>query len=244
MDEKVQKTAVIVDDELLTRLDFTQMLGDLGISVVGEAGDGFDAVDICREKRPDLVLIDIRMPVFDGLGATDLIIRDDLAGSVIVVSAYDDEETIRQAVRSGVATYLVKPVERQTLFIAVETALAARRRIDQLREQVSRAESALQDMKLIDRAKAKLASEQIVSEAEAYRIIQKTAMDKQVPMRQIALHVLHAKGEDEVMQRAKEYLMETGSLSEKQAYRRIRAAAERKGVSVNDAAATILRGEE
>lgn len=238
--DKKDITAVIVDDELITKLDFTQMLAEMGIVVIGEASDGFDAVEICKIKQPDIVLMDIRMPVFDGIGATDIILRDDLARCVVIISAYNDETTIRQAIASGVSAYLIKPVDDRALFIAVQIALSTRDQMDRLRERLFQAEEALEDIKLIDRAKAKVASDSQISEAEAYRMIQKSAMDKQTPMRDIARHIVDANNDSLFLQRAKSHLMKRDGLSEKAAYRRILNLAEAKQINMRDAAREIL----
>ena len=108
-------TVVIVDDEPITRMDLSDMLRELGFTVAGEAADGFDAIELCRSLRPDVVLMDVRMPVFDGLTATETILEEDLAGCVILLTAFSDREIIDRASRAGVTGYLVKPIDQKSL---------------------------------------------------------------------------------------------------------------------------------
>lgn len=234
------KTAVVVDDELITRMDFSGMLSDMGYLVVGEAADGFDAVELCRDKRPDFVLMDISMPIFNGLTATEQIIADGLSKTVIILSAFCDEPTVKKAAALGVRAYLVKPVDKNALFAAVETALASAGREKELLARASAAENALNEMKLIDRAKRALAESEAVSESEAYRKIQKLSMDKRCPMATVAESILKNREDTAAVQKAKAALMATG-MSESGAFRRISAYAEETGLSMGDAALAILR---
>ena len=96
-------SVAVIDDEPITRMDIAGMLKDLGYSVVGEAGDGFDAVALCRAKHPDVVLMDVKMPVFDGLSASKVILDEDLAGSVVLLTAFSDEEIVKKAGEIGVS---------------------------------------------------------------------------------------------------------------------------------------------
>ena len=240
--ERSGKTAVVVDDELITRLDFSGMLSDLGFTVTGSAADGFDAVEICRNTRPDLVLMDISMPIFNGLSAAEKILQEGLARAVVIVSAFSDRETIRKAADLGVKGYLVKPVETNALCACVEVALAAAGREARLRDEKLAAEEALADAKIIDKAKRILAAADKISEPEAYRKIQKVAMDKRSTMRKIAESILDST-EDRFVAKAKTILREAG-LSDRQAYRRIQKTAAAFDIPVEEAAAMIVRDPE
>ena len=179
-------SVAVIDDEPITRMDIAGMLKDLGYSVVGEAGDGFDAVALCRAKHPDVVLMDVKMPVFDGLSASKVILAEDLAGSVVLLTAFSDEEIVEKASRIGVSGYLVKPVEQQRLRPVIEVAVAQSRRLRESRKETEDANRRLEESKLIARAQSVYAKKEHVSESDAYQVLRKTAMDKRLPLAVIA----------------------------------------------------------
>ena len=110
--EQERRTAAVLDDEPLTRMDLRDMLTEQGFDVVGEAADGFDAVELCREKHPDVVLMDVKMPVFDGLTASETILTENLADCVVQLTAFSDGGIVESAGQAGVTGYLVKPIDR------------------------------------------------------------------------------------------------------------------------------------
>ena len=179
-------TIAVVDDEPITRMDIAGMLRDLGYAVAFEAGDGFDAVAGCRGKRPDVVLMDVKMPVFDGLSAAEAILKEDLASSVILLTAFSDEEIVKKAGEIGVSGYLVKPVEQRLLRPAIEVAMAQSARLRESRCETQAAQRKLEESKLIAKAQSAYAKKEGVSEGEAYQILRKTAMDKRLPFAVIA----------------------------------------------------------
>jgi len=233
---------VISDDEPIIRLDLAQMLENLGMEVVGEAADGFDAVECCRSLKPDLVLMDISMPLFDGLKAARTLLEEKLAKAVLIVSAFSEPELIQKAAELGVGAYLVKPIEERNLLPAIEVSLAQYRRQKKLEDKLEQASQNLQERAVIDRAKLVVARENHITESEAYRLLQKMAMDKRRPMGVLAKSILEQSEQRSQVNRAKRELMEHKGLSEKAAYRAIQNAAEKKNISTAEAAEAILEG--
>ncbi|MDO4492423.1 MAG: response regulator [Clostridia bacterium] len=180
----------IVDDEPITRMDLRCMLEDLGYTVTGEAGDGFDAVQLCKQDPPDLVLMDVKMPVFDGLTAAERILSERLAGCVVLLTAFNDTEIIEAAKRIGVTGYLVKPVEQRLLRPTVEMALAQAERLRSSERETETVKKQLSDAKTIARAQAVLAKREGITETEAYTLLRKLSMDKRLPMAALAEAVL------------------------------------------------------
>lgn len=238
------RTAIVVDDEPITRLDLVQMLEELGIETLCSVMDGFEAVECCRKLHPDYVLMDLYMPVFDGLSAAEEIMSQGLAKCVIIITGYGDAETIERAAQAGVMGYLVKPVERRQLQPVLVLAHAHYRRLEVLEGRAQSAERKLEDTKIIERAKLQLAQSDGITEREAYQKLQKLAMDKRCPMITIAKHVLSASSEREVINRAKCVLMQELGISEEESYKLIIHEAKKKGVTPGAFAreATMKRG--
>ena len=232
--------AIVVDDEPITRLDLVQMLEEMDITVVGSVADGFDGVDLCQNTHPDVVLMDINMPLFDGLSAAEKIISNKLAGCVIIISGYGDRANITRAAQAGVAGWIVKPVEKQQLLPVLEIALADAARVAKLHEENLRLEQKLNSMKLVDRAKALLAEQRQISEKEAYRQIQLLAMEKRCSLIVIAKHIVESGSDRETVNKAKEVLMHNRGLSESAAYKALSAMAEINGIPLVSAARSVL----
>ena len=153
------RTVIIVDDEPITRMDLAEMLAELDFTVLGEAGDGFDAIELCRARRPDVVLMDVKMPVFDGLTAAETIVADDLAECVVLLTAFGHGDIVERANRIGVTGYLVKPIEQRMLLPTIEVALAQSRRLRQSRREAEQARRQVEESKVIARAQGLLAKE-------------------------------------------------------------------------------------
>ena len=193
------RTVVVVDDEPIMRLDLRMMLEELGLSPVGEASDGFDAVEVCRQQRPDVVLMDVKMPVFDGFGAAEVILIEELAGCVVISTAFFDAQFIERANQIGVTGYLVKPIEQRLLLPTIEVALAQSERLREARRQTKAAQQKLADSRVIEQAKALLARERGIAESEAYRELQRLAMDKRCSIASLAATVVQRSSQREVV---------------------------------------------
>lgn len=188
--EKTRRTAVIVDDEPVTRMDLADMLEEAGFRVAGEAGDGFDAVELCEEKRPDVVLMDVKMPVFDGLTAAETILSRELAGCVVLLTAFQDREIVERAGRIGVTGYLAKPIDPRCLLPTLELALAQSERLQGSREQARLVRQQMEDDRLVHRAQRAMARRMGCTEEEAYHKMRRMAMDKRVTVASLARRLL------------------------------------------------------
>lgn len=237
----MKRTVLVVDDEPIIRMDLRQMLEDMDFEVCGEAGDGFDAEELCRSLSPDIVLMDLEMPVFDGLSAAETIINEDLAGCVVICTGFADEKFIADAGRIGAAGYLVKPIEERTLKPALEVAWAQSRRLRRLKEESGQLEEKLKELKFIDRAKALLAKEKGIPESEAYHQMQKTAMEKRIPLGKVADMVLRRAARSDTVKIYKAKLMKEQELSEKEAFKKITAAAAKLGIRPEEYAERMLK---
>jgi two-component system, response regulator PdtaR len=188
----MERTRIIVaDDEALIRMDLREMLTNLGYLVVGEVADGRSAVNQARELRPDVVVMDIKMPDMDGIEAAKVLTEERIAPTVLL-SAYGQRELVERAREAGVVAYLVKPYREEELAPAIEVALARFREFQTLQKQVDDLQAALETRKLVDRAKGILMDKQGLSEAEAFRKIQKMSMDNRKPMKDVAEAIILA----------------------------------------------------
>lgn len=179
-------TIVIVDDEPITRLDVKDMLQFAGYNVVGEASDGFEAIRVCDEMKPDLVIMDIKMPLLDGLTASKKIVSDGSASGIILLTAYSDRHYINKATEFGALGYLVKPLHEQSLIPTVELALSKGNQIKQLQKELDTVTKKLAERKTIEKAKGKLMASEGLTEDAAYKKLRTISMKKRVPMIEIA----------------------------------------------------------
>ncbi|CUU11229.1 MAG: response regulator [Armatimonadetes bacterium] len=182
---------VIADDEPIILLDLRQMLEELGISVVGEASDGRQAVEKVRQLKPDLAILDIKMPEMDGIEAARILHQERLA-PVLILTAYSDRELIERAKQAGVYGYLVKPFKQADLMPAIEIALSRYHDTLELEQQVNDLKDALETRKIIERAKGILMDTYGLREQEAYRRIQVQSMNTRKSMREIAEAIIIA----------------------------------------------------
>lgn len=176
---------VIAEDEAIIRLDLKETLEEEGYEVVGETGRGDKAVDLVRELRPDLAILDIKMPGMDGIEAARLITKDRICG-VLVLTAFSQREVIEQARDAGALAFLVKPFQKTDLVPAIEVAIARFREMQALNGEVDALEEQLVTRKSIDRAKGILIDQCSMSESDAYGFIQRGAMNHRSTMKAVA----------------------------------------------------------
>lgn len=176
---------IVADDESIVRMDLREMLDSLGYLVVGEAGDGESAVHLSRELKPDIVIMDIKMPGMDGIDAGRMLTEERIA-PVLLLTAYSQQDLVERAKEAGVMAYIVKPFHEADLAPAIEVALRRWREFRALEQEVEDLKEALETRKLVDRAKGILMDTQGLSEADAFRRIQKTSMDQRKPMKEVA----------------------------------------------------------
>ncbi|QCV86968.1 response regulator [Acidipropionibacterium jensenii] len=187
---------VVAEDEALIRLDLTELLEEQGYEVVGQAGDGEEAVALATELEPDLVVMDVKMPKMDGITAADKIAEDRIC-AVVMLTAFSQRDLIERAKEAGAMAYVVKPFDASDVVPAIEIALARFAEIRAVEDEVSDLEERLESRKVVDHAKGILQSSLGLSEPEAFRWIQKTAMDLRKPMREVAQGVIaHDDGGD------------------------------------------------
>ncbi|WP_233552621.1 ANTAR domain-containing response regulator [Jiangella rhizosphaerae] len=183
------RRVLVAEDESLIRLDLIEMLGEEGYEVVGEAADGASAVRLAEEHRPDLVVMDVKMPVLDGISAAARIVEQRIA-PVLILTAFSQRDLVERARDAGAMAYLVKPFSKADLVPAIEMALSRHEEITQLENEVADLNERLETRKLVDRAKGILQTRYGLSEPDAFRWIQKAAMDKRTSMREVAKVVL------------------------------------------------------
>lgn len=180
---------VIAEDEALIRLDLKEMLEEEGYTVVGEAGDGETAVALAQEHRPDLVIMDVKMPVLDGISAAERIAADSIA-PVLMLTAFSQRELVERARDAGAMAYLVKPFSKSDVVPAIEMAVSRFTELKALEKEVADLAQRLETRKLVDRAKSVLQTQYGLTEPAAFRWIQKTSMDRRLSMRQVAEAVI------------------------------------------------------
>jgi response regulator NasT len=183
------RRVVIAEDEALIRLDLAEMLAEDGYDVVGEAGDGERAVELAEELRPDLVVLDVKMPKLDGISAAQRIAEQRIA-PVVILTAFSQRDLVERARDAGAMAYLVKPFGKNDLVPAIEMAVSRFAELQMLETEVADLTERLETRKLVDRAKGILQEQLDLSEPDSFRWIQKTAMDLRLSMRQVAEGVI------------------------------------------------------
>ena len=180
---------VIAEDEALIRLDLKEMLEEEGYTVVGEAGDGEQAVELVREHKPDLVILDVKMPKLDGISAAEKIAEESIA-PVLMLTAFSQRDLVERARDAGAMAYLVKPFSKSDVVPAIEMAVSRFAELKALEGEIADLTQRLETRKLVDRAKSVLQTEYGLTEPAAFRWIQKTSMDRRMSMQQVAQAVI------------------------------------------------------
>jgi len=170
------------------------MLNGRGYEVVAEASDGFDAVESCKKYHPNLVLLDVKMPLVDGLAAAKIIGDEDLADTMMMLTAYSESEFVEQAKVVGVSGYLVKPIDEKSLIPSIEMAIARNREMRKLRKDIANVSERLESRSLIEKAKGLVMQQQMVTEQEAYDYIRDLSRVKNISMRRVSEIILVKSG--------------------------------------------------
>ena len=182
---------LIADNESIIRMDLKELLEEAGHEVVAEAVDGLKAVELTRKHKPDLVIMDIKMPEMDGIAAAKIISNEKLA-PVLLLTAYSQKEIVEKAKDSGFLAYLVKPVKESNLFPAMEIALSRFQEYLEIEQELLDLRNSLETRKILDRAKGLLMDAYNLSEQEAFRRIQQYSMAKRKSIREVAESIIEA----------------------------------------------------
>ena len=189
MSESAPRRVLLAEDEALIRLDLKEMLEEEGFVVVGEAGDGQSAVELAQQLRPDVVILDVKMPVLDGISAAEQVVAARIA-PVVILTAFSDRDLVERAREAGAMAYLVKPFQKKDLVPTIEMAVSRFAEIVALEGEVADLNGRLEARKLIDRAKSVLQTEHALTEPDAFRWIQRASMDQRRSMRTVAQDVV------------------------------------------------------
>ena len=183
------RRVVVAEDESLIRMDIVEILRDNGFEVVGEAGDGETAVALATELRPDLVVMDVKMPLLDGISAAERLNKDHIA-PVVLLTAFSQKELVERAVDAGVYSYVVKPFTPNDLLPQLEIAISRYAQVIALETEVADLVERFETRKLVDRAKGLLNDKMGLTEPEAFRWIQKASMDRRLTMQDVAKAII------------------------------------------------------
>ena len=188
MNELVLPSVIVAEDEAIIRLDIVETLKESGFDVIGQAGDGAEAVRLALELKPQLVLMDIKMPGTDGLQAAEILKEHKVP--VVLLTAFSSPELVERASEAGVYSYVVKPFNPSNLIPALRIALSLHERMSTAANELDEMNEKLETRKLVDRAKGLLTEKMKLNEPEAFRWIQKASMDRRLSMKQVALTVI------------------------------------------------------
>lgn len=188
---------MVVDDEPILRMDLKEMLQEEGYHVVAEGKNGEEAVDLVYRVKPDLVIMDVKMPKMNGIKASQ-IIRQISDSAVLLLTAFSQQDLVRDAREAGVMAYVVKPFSEEDLIPAVEMALGQRERMKRLKQELFQAEEKLKERKVIERAKGKVMDRFSCSEEQAYKWMRKQGMSRRIPLIQLAKRIVDGDWEKKI----------------------------------------------
>lgn len=188
-DRPVRRRVVVAEDESIIRMDIVETLRDNGFDVVGEATNGESAVQLATDLRPDLVVMDVKMPQLDGISAAERLTKDHIA-PVVLLTAFSQKELVERATEAGALAYVVKPFTPNDLLPAIEIALASYAQIIALEAEVTDLVDRFETRKLVERAKGLLTEKMGLSEPDAFRWIQKASMDRRLTMRDVSQTII------------------------------------------------------
>ncbi|WP_441299876.1 ANTAR domain-containing response regulator [Brevibacillus reuszeri] len=191
-----QPKIMVVDDEPIIRMDLREMLENEGYQVIAEAKNGEEAVSLAHRHKPDLIIMDVKMPVLNGIKASS-IIRSFSDSSILLLTAYSQKELVQDARKAGVTAYLVKPVSEDDLIPAVEIALSQKEKVVSLKKDISDLKQKIEDRKSVEKAKGKLMSALSLEEDAAYKWLQQVSMQRRMPLVKLAEEILS--GEHELL---------------------------------------------
>lgn len=184
-----QPKIMVVDDEPIIRMDLREMLENEGYLVVAEAKNGEEAVELAHRHKPDLIIMDVKMPVLNGIKASN-IIRSFTDSSILLLTAYSQKELVQDARKAGVTAYLVKPVSEEDLIPAVEIALSQKEKVASLKKDIHDLKQKIEDRKAVEKAKGKLMSSLSLDEEAAYKWMQQVSMQRRMPLAKLAEEIL------------------------------------------------------
>lgn len=187
---------LLADDEAILRLDLREMLTDAGHEIVGEAANGQEAIKLAKELKPDFIIMDVKMPIMDGIKASQVIAAENIA-PVLLLTAYSQQDIVDKASDAGVIAYLVKPVREEQLFPAMEVAVKRFAEVQQLNLELDKLKESLETRKLLDRAKGILMAAHGMTEQEAYRKMQQFSMAKRISLKELAESIIAAAAQRE-----------------------------------------------
>lgn len=185
---------VIAEDDPLTRMDIAEILTEAGYDVVGEASDGVEAISICNEKKPDIALLDIKMPIVTGLQVSKILSEGSSGVCIVLLTAYNIEEYIDIANKNQVMGYLLKPIEEKTFLSHLNLIFSNHKKIKLLKTEVNKTKEKLEERKIVERAKGIVMSSKSISEGDAYKILREMSMTKRISMPDLS-EIIIATGE-------------------------------------------------
>ncbi|WP_027702164.1 ANTAR domain-containing response regulator [Metaclostridioides mangenotii] len=186
----MKRKILLVDDDPLIRADIKDMLLDRGYNIIGEASDGFEAVEECKKHSPDLVILDIDMPILDGIKAGKIINKENLAGGILLLTSFDGDEYIEKAKSIGAFGYIVKPPNEKIIIPTIEMCLSKVEEFEKMKKNLDDINSKLTERKIIEKAKGILIKEYSITEEDAYSRIRKLSMDKRTTMVEISKTII------------------------------------------------------